>query len=294
MNIRTSYVLIAVLAVVGTLSISSAYAAHVDPPPACVGCEGDPKIIAEMAMLKEIPVSVWTDKITYDHESTIRVDGAVANIRIGEAVTLKVISPTNNIVRIDQLTVDSNGRFSTTLSTQGNLWKYDGTYTIRVQYGNQAVSNKALIELTGGVAPTFQTPITTVKCSPSELSIDGRACVPFSISGGTVTGARANTVDNSLVVSISSTEPGTLTVNPSSDVLGGVFMVLVDGEEWDDVEIDGNQVTVEFPAGTEEIEIIGTFVIPEFGAIAALILAVAIISIIVVSAKTRLSIMPKF
>ncbi len=71
-------------------------------------------------------------------------------------------------------------------------------------------------------------------------------------------------------------------------------MVLVDGEEWDDVEIDGNQVTVEFPAGTEEIEIIGTFVIPEFGAIAALILAVAIISIIVVSAKTRLSIMPKF
>ncbi len=71
-------------------------------------------------------------------------------------------------------------------------------------------------------------------------------------------------------------------------------MVLVDGEEWDDVEIDGNQITVEFPAGTEEIEIIGTFVIPEFGAIAALILAVAIISIIAVSAKTRLSIMPKF
>jgi len=291
MNIRTSYVLIAVLAVVGTLSISSAYAAL---PPACVGCEGDAQMAAEMAMLKEVPVSVWTDKITYDHESIIRVDGAVANIRIGTPVTVTVISPTNNIVTIDQLTVDSNGRFSTTLSTQGNLWKYDGAYTIRVQYGNQAVSNKALIELTGGVAPTFQTPITTVKCSPSELSIDGRACVPFSISGGTVTGARANTGDNSIIVSISSIEPGILTVNPSSDVLGGIFMVLVDGEEWDDVEIDGNQVTVEFPAGTEEIEIIGTFVIPEFGAIAAMILAVAIISIIVVSAKTRLSIMPKF
>jgi predicted secreted protein with PEFG-CTERM motif len=275
----------------GTLSISSAYAAL---PPACVGCEGDPQMSARMALLAEVPVSVWTDKITYDHESIIRVDGAVANIRTGEAITLKVISPTNNIVRIDQLMVDSNGRFSTTLSTQGDLWKYDGAYTIRVQYGNQAVSNKALIELTGGLAPIFKTPVTTVKCSPSELSIDGRACIPFSISGGTVTGARANTIDNSIVVSISSTEPGTLTVNPSSNVLRGVFMVLVDGEEWDDVEIDGNQVTVEFPAGTEEIEIIGTFVIPEFGAIAALILAVAIISIIVVSAKTRLSIMPKF
>jgi len=291
MNIRTSYVLIAVLAVMGTLSISSAYAAL---PPACVGCEGDPQLSAEMAMLAEVPVSVWTDKITYDHESIIRVDGAVANIRIGTPVTVTVISPTNNIVTIDQLMVDSDGRFSTTLSTQGNLWKYDGAYTIRVQYGNQAVSNKALIELTGGLDPTFRTPIPTVKCTSSELSIDGVACVPFSISGGTVTGARANTVDNSIIVSISSTEPGTLTVNPSSGVLGGVFMVLVDGEEWDDVEIDGNKVTVEFPAGTEEIEIIGTFVIPEFGAIAALILAVAIISIIAVSAKTRLSIMPKF
>ena len=291
MNIRTSYVLIAVLAVVGTLSISSAYAAL---PPACVGCEGDAQMSAKLAMLAEVPVSVWTDKVTYDHESTIRVDGAVANIRIGTPVTVTVISPTNNIVTIDQLMVDSNGRFSTTLSTQGNLWKYDGTYTIRVQYGNQAVSNKALIELTGGVVPTFVTPVPTVKCSPGELSIDGVACVPFSISGGTVTGARANTVDNSIIVSISSTEPGTLTVNPSSDVLRGVFMVLVDGEESNDVEIDGNQVTVEFPAGTEEIEIIGTFVIPEFGAIAALILAVAIISIIVVSTKTRLSLMPKF
>jgi predicted secreted protein with PEFG-CTERM motif len=35
-------------------------------------------------------------------------------------------------------------------------------------------------------------------------------------------------------------------------------------------------------------------VIPEFGAIAALILAVAIISIIVVSTKTRLSLIPRY
>jgi len=291
MNIRTSYVLIAVLAVVGTLSISSAYAAL---PPACPACEGlDPVESARLAAIGSVPVTITTDRTFYDHESIIRVDGTVANIRSATPITLTVYSPINNIVAIDQLMVDSNGKFSTTLNTQGKLWKYDGTYTIRVQYGNQAVSNKALVELTGGILPTFQT-TPTVDCRSSELSIAGRACVPYSISGGTVTGARPNTNDNSIVISISSTEPGTLTINPSSDVLGGIFMVLVDGEEWDDVEIDGNQVTVEFPAGTEEIEIIGTFVIPEFGAIAALILAVAIISIIAVSAKTRLSIMPKF
>ena len=43
-----------------------------------------------------------------------------------------------------------------------------------------------------------------------------------------------------------------------------------------------------------EVEIIDGHVIPEFGVIAAMILAVAIVSIIVVTAKTRLSIVPRY
>ena len=53
-------------------------------------------------------------------------------------------------------------------------------------------------------------------------------------------------------------------------------------------------LSIMFPAGTEEIEIIGTFVVPEFGTVAALILAVAIISIIAVSARSRLNVLPKY
>jgi predicted secreted protein with PEFG-CTERM motif len=123
-----------------------------------------------------------------------------------------------------------------------------------------------------------------ITCGKSELSVKGN-CVPYSISGGTVNGVKVNTNDNSLIVMISANEDGTITLNPSKTVLDGAFMVLVDGEEWDDADINGNQITVNFLAGAEEIEIIGTHVIPEFGAIAALILAVAIISIIAVSAK---------
>ncbi|MCZ6581969.1 MAG: PEFG-CTERM sorting domain-containing protein, partial [Thaumarchaeota archaeon] len=74
------------------------------------------------------------------------------------------------------------------------------------------------------------------------------------------------------------------------------FFVLVDGEEvdYDVTETStGSILTISFFAGTEEIEIIGTWIIPEFGTIAAMILAVAIISIIAVSAKTKLRILPK-
>ena len=45
--------------------------------------------------------------------------------------------------------------------------------------------------------------------------------------------------------------------------------------------------------GDTKIEIIGTHVVPEFGTIAMIVLAVAIVSIIAVSAKSRLSIMPR-
>jgi len=273
MNAHTSYVLIAILATVATMSISSAFALE--------------------QTLEGVPISVWTDGLIYNHESTIRVDGQVANIRPGTPVTLTVISQSNNIVTIDQLSVGTDGTFSTTLSTAGKLWKYDGIYTIRVQYGTEAVNNKVLVELTGGIIrePTISEP--TVQCGVSELSATG-SCVPFSISGATVTGAWFSTDTNSLTVKLRGVDDGTLTVDPSSDAIRGIFMVLVDNQEWDDVDINGNEVTVMFPAGTEEIEIIGTFAIPEFGTIAALILAVAIISIIAVSAKTRLSVMPKF
>ena len=73
----------------------------------------------------------------------------------------------------------------------------------------------------------------------------------------------------------------------------GQYFVLVDGEEREFQEVvtdDSRILTIEFDAGTEQIEIIGTWVIPEFGAIAAMVLAVAIVSVIVVSSRSRLSI----
>ncbi|MFQ5782056.1 MAG: PEFG-CTERM sorting domain-containing protein [Nitrosopumilus sp.] len=274
--------------------MSSAYAAEI--PEACVGCsEEDARAAANQMLLEDLPVSVWTDKTDYGHNDMIMVSGQVANVASGFPVTLTVVSPLNSVVTIDQLDVANDGSFETTLNTAGSMWKYDGTYTIKVNYGSAEKSNSAKVELTGGVAwtPNYSTPEAPAKqCGANELSVSGQ-CIPYSISGGMVTGATINTNDNSIVISINADEEGTLTINPSKTVQDGIFMVLVDGEEWDDVEIVNNKVTVMFLAGAEEIEIIGTFVVPEFGTIAAMILAVAIISIIVVSARSRLSIMPR-
>ena len=245
--------LLAVLAIVGTMTISSAYAG--------------------------LPLTVETDNTTYSHDDTITISGQIANMnpQLGP-VTITVANSMNSIVAIDQINLSDSGAFETTFKTSsGGAWKYDGTYTIKVNYGS--LSDKVTIELTGG-------------CE-SQLFIKGN-CLPYEISGGMVTGATANTNDNSIIISLDAHDDGTLTITPSESTQEGIFMVLVDGEEWDDVEINGNEVTVMFPAGAEEIEVIGTFVVPEFGTIAAMILAVAIISIIAISSKSRLSIMPRY
>ena len=288
MNNRTSFALLAVLTAVGTLTVSSAYAQL--PCPDC-GTD-DPRIIAQQLLLEDIPVSIWTDGSTYGHNDTIIVEGRVANVVSGVPVTITVTSSLHSIVTVDQIQVDEMGNFRTSFSTAGDLWKYDGTYFIKANYGSAERSNKVLVELVNGIDANATTG-QGEKCGESELSVEGN-CVPYSISGGIVTGVTVNTDDNSLIVMISANEDGTITLTPSKNVLDGAFMVLVDGEEWDDAEINGNEITVMFLAGAEKIEIFGTHVIPEFGAIAALILAVAIISIIAVSAKSRLSIMPRY
>ncbi len=101
----------------------------------------------------------------------------------------------------------------------------------------------------------------------------------------------------SLIVQIESVSNGTLAIKLPREVIDAKFgeddddfFVVVDGVEVNFDEIKtGNErtITLEFPEGTEEIEIIGTSVVPEFGAIAAIILMISILSVIFAS-KSKL------
>jgi predicted secreted protein with PEFG-CTERM motif len=128
--------------------------------------------------------------------------------------------------------------------------------------------------------------------------------VAYEITGGRLISITPDVDANSLIIAIDAISDGQLTITLPRELIDAKigdedddFFVLVDGEEVDfDETITSTDRTlvISFFAGAEEIEIIGTHVVPEFGAIAALILAVAIISIIAVSAKSRLSIMPRY
>ena len=248
----------------------------------------------------DTPVSIWTDMSSYDHNSMITVQGKVANIRPGVDITIRVTNPLNNVVTVDQLKVNSDGTFQTTFNTSGLLWKLNGPYVIKATYGTQEVNNKVIVELTGEIPGVTQ----EIYCNENELSASGQ-CIPYSISGAIVTGARLSTGTTSLIIELdANNDGGTISLDLPRSVIdakmGGTddqFFVLVNGEEanFDDTPSSSTRsLSVMFPDGTEEIEIIGTFVVPEFGTIAVMILAVAIISIIAVSARSKLNVLPKY
>ena len=279
MNSYVMLVPIAVLILVGTGVVSQAFAAFT--------------------------ITMETDRDVYDHVSIITVTGHVDPIDpegSEVAIIVKRMDPVG-LVQIAQVAVNSDGSFSTTIKTENSKMKYDGIYEIKAQYvGAETTVSVELtnaIETTGtavtgtavtGTAVTGTAEETFYKLTPGQIEYD--------ITCNAAPAFFANADDNSIVIYLDATSDGILAVTLHEDLIkpfdDGTFVVIVDNQEMGDFTQIGNTLTIPCEAGTEKIEIHGSWAIPEFGVIAAMILAVAIVSIIVVTAKTRLSLVPRY
>jgi predicted secreted protein with PEFG-CTERM motif len=306
MNNYALSVLIAIMAAAGMLAIVPAYASFIDQQP-CPDCGSDDIYYkAELIKKASLPVQVMTDKKVYDYGSEIRVFGSVANLRADSPVTITVYGPQNNLVTVRQVEIASDNTFETAFITSGPLFKQDGKYTIRAQYGPQQINDKVVIEMVGG--PGITTPTTV--CKTNELMVKAIQggnvyCLPYEVFGATVRSATVDSETKSIVLNINARTDGSIALTIPKSVLRSdsttgdtPFIILVNDDEADFIEIgkDNTSRTVEifFTEGATQIEIIGTWAVPEFGTIAVIILAVAIISIIAVTARTRLSIFPRY
>ena len=280
MNKHVLFVAITILILAGTGIVSQAYAAFT--------------------------ITMETDKDIYDHSSVITVTGQVDPIAEGSEVTFIVqrLNPAG-ITQIDQISVNSDGSFSTTISTASDMMKYDGTYLIKAQYVDAETT--VSIELTNAIeasetgTPVTATPVTgTTVSGPSGESFYelGAGQIEYDITCNATPAFFANADDDTIVIYLDPTDDGIITVTLHEELIkpfeDGTFVVIVDNQVMQDFTQVGNTLTIPCVVGTEKIEIHGSWVIPEFGVIAAMILAVAIISIIVVTAKTRLSLVPRY
>ena len=244
------------------------------------------------------PIEVTTDKESYASGETIIISGTVTQTASGVPVTIQVIAANGNIVTLAQIQVDSNTKtFRHEITSGGPLWKSSGTYTVKAVYGGESRTDQTTFQFGAGAVPTGP----TIRVDTTDFLLS------YKITGGSLLSVTPDLDAKSLLIAISTTSDGQLTITLPRALIDArtngntgdddEFFVLVDGEEveFDEVATSSDRtLTIPFPDGAEQIEIIGTHVVPEFGAIAALILAIAIISIIAISAKTRLNVLPKY
>ena len=188
-----------------------------------------------------------------------------------------------------------NGSYSVTLDDEGTYpyfcivhpWM-QGTVIIAAEAEEEHVEEH--VEEAAPAAPA-PAPAPTM---PAAEDIDPADHI--KTSGASVTSITANSDDDTLVIGIDAGDDGVLSVTLNSKVIGafdnGSYFVLVDNEEVE-FEHNGNKLTIPYEAGNEKVEIVGSYAVPEFGTIAMIILAVAIVSIIAITAKTRTTLIPK-
>ena len=242
-------------------------------------------------------INVETDKTSYNDGDKIMISGSVASFLYGTPVSVIIRNPIGNIVYISQVDLgNGSSEYSATISAGGALWQAAGAYTVTAQYGSQDRQATTTFNFAGS------------KASPNTFPVDGtNFSLQYSITNGKVTDITANSQSKSLIVTIQTTGDGTLTLTmpralidaKKTDGTDDNYFVLNDDQENDAFQETGTTSTdrtlsIPFTDGTTKIEIIGTVVVPEFGPIAALVLAIAVISIIAVSAKTGLRLMPKY
>ena len=246
-------------------------------------------------------LTVTTEKESYAAGEPIEVFGLV-DIRLeGVEALIRVVSPVGNMVDVDQISVDTDGSFSKTISTSiGGLWKETGTYTIMVNYGE----NSTQVEfeyggmMSAGVQTTPEFAMEENENASQSIMIEDHS-LNYDLTCAEIQSMTPDTEMKSMIIAIKTDCDGELTITLPKDVIDtdeNGFFVLVDGDETNHKASSVGEfwtLTIPFSYGSEEIEIIGTFVIPEFGTIAALVLVVAISSILIISAKNKQIFIPK-
>ena len=258
-------------------------------------------------------ITINTDKSVYDHTDTVTITGTVFPVDENPIpVTIMLVNQYTSIVVIAQLDVNNDGSWSGQihLNPENHLQSEDGVYEIRAQYGSTKITTS--IELTnavetseaGGtevgtaVTGTAVTGTDVIGPSGEQFYKLGIGQIEYDATCDASPAFFANADDDSIVIYLDPTNDGILTVTLHEDLIkpfeDGTFAVIVNNQEMQDYTQVDNTLTIPCTVGTEKIEIHGSWAIPEFGVIAAMILAVAIVSIIVVTAKTKLSLVPRY
>jgi predicted secreted protein with PEFG-CTERM motif len=172
--------------------------------------------------------------------------------------------------------------------------------TIYAQTEDAATTNTTGAATTGGAQAPAVNATGGGEWTTFELTAGGQTLpIEYIITGGSVENMTISGENQTLGVTINSMSNGTLSLRLPREVMDSKtaegedadFAAFIDDAEYeepgeiDEPTEDTRTILIGFPAGAGSIDVIGTTAIPEFSTIAVAVLAVAIIGIIIATAR---------
>jgi predicted secreted protein with PEFG-CTERM motif len=233
-------------------------------------------------------ISVQTNDNNYTEGDTILISGKIIT-QIGDTQVTMQLFQEGNLIEIAQIEVSQDGNYSDTIIAQGPLWKNQGTYMVKVTYGE------------GNIAETLfdYTPESSIDESTKEFTVNARDSgtfnVKYTIRGGTVENIEIEPENLGLVVKINSSDNGKIILELPREYIDAEkqngkdeeFIILINDSQITHEEIQSDstnrKIGIDFEKGDSEIQIIGTYVIPEFGTIVMIILTIGVLASILLT-----------
>ena len=245
-------------------------------------------------------VILSTSNDIYYNGDHVVVFGNISTFFENLPITIQIYQETN-LISVAQVPVAKDGTFVSSFYATGSKWKDEGTYTIRAQYTPTQIAET-----------TFEFFSQVIDKSSAVFPVDipnsGTFDVGYTVRGGEVKDLVMNLERYSLLVETTMDTNGNIILklprdsfDAQNDGTDTTFIILISKQnnvaedfmqvEYEEIAVSPDYRTIRIPLeeGDKWIEVIGTYVIPEFGSIVLIILVVAISSAIIIS-KSKFSV----
>ena len=241
------------------------------------------------------PLSVTLSKDVYNKGDVLVVFGTVPVVfEEVPDLTIQILFE-EQVIDIAQIKIAEDGTYAKDFNTNAEKWSHDGQYTAKVFYTDDLFTETYF--------QFFQNIVTeTSSVFPVDIPNAGTFDLEYTASGFDIKDAELNQDRYSILIELTENSGGNLVLklpresfdSKTGDGTDEIFIVLVsqynESDNFIEVQIteiektdDYRTISIQIEEEEKFIEVIGTYVIPEFGSIVIMILLVAITSAIVIS-----------
>jgi len=264
------------------------------------------KFVFLLLIVTLIPISAFAEPLIELTSSqteiqpfdSVLVAGKLTGVSTFKPVTLTVISPDGETVYSPELPISNDGVFKRLIHPTSPSFKF-GTYTVIASHADTEITAQIQFMVIDSTIPSNN-------LKPIQPSVVSEKPSVITLSTKTIIGENkifvfgiTTSFNTDITFIVTSPNGNLITVAQVTPDTNGKFSteLITDGPMWKQngfYTISANQGILSEHKQSVQVEINNGVVVPEFGAIAVTILTVAIISIIAVTSKSRLSIFKNY